>query len=50
MGLTVWLGDIAADGARGGYTTDLRMAFILEKLACQQFRRACPDLPAYDCG
>lgn len=33
LGLTIWLGDIAANGARGDYTTDLRMAFILEKLA-----------------
>jgi hypothetical protein len=33
LGMTVWLGGIAANGARGDYTTDLRMAFILEKLA-----------------
>jgi hypothetical protein len=31
--MTVWQGDIAANGARGDYTTDPRMAFILEKLA-----------------
>ena len=32
-GMTGWLGDIAANGARGDYTTGLRMVFIVEKVA-----------------